>query len=342
MQILQKVLIDALKLTAIVFVTMLLVDYLSVMTRGKISEFVKKNPWMQYFVTSSLAVIPGCVGSFINVSLYIRGIITFGALTGSMLAASGDEAFIMLAMFPGKAVLLFAILFVLGIIFSFIIDKLVPLFKIRPCDTCELAEHVHEDAAMPLTPSEIVAELRHPSLIRITILLVLSFMLYNISRELFIAYVIDWEQAALLVLILFALYVSLTMPVHYLTEHIGKHLVKRHLWRIFVWTFGALVVVEFAMLYFDFTDITKNNMVFILLAAVLIGIIPESGPHILFVTLYAKGVIPFSVLLASSIVQDGHGMLPLLSHSVRDAAMVKGFNVVIGLTIGLILLLLGM
>ncbi|MCK4348834.1 MAG: hypothetical protein KAW47_09485, partial [Thermoplasmatales archaeon] len=51
----------------------------------------------------------------------------------------------------------------------------------------------------------------------------------------------------------------------------------------------------------------------VLLIASLIAIIPEFGPHLVFVTMFAKGLIPFSVLLASSIVQDGHGMLPLLS-----------------------------
>ena len=57
--------------------------------------------------------------------------------------------------------------------------------------------------------------------------------------------------------------------------------------------------------------------------------------------MYAKGLIPFSILLTSSIVQDGHGILPLLSYTVRDAAMVKLFNLGIGIGIGLILLAIG-
>ncbi len=42
-----------------------------------------------------------------------------------------------------------------------------------------------------------------------------------------------------------------------------------------------------------------------------------------FVTLFAQGLIPFSVLLASSIAQDGHGMLPLLAESKRGFLAVK-------------------
>jgi hypothetical protein len=71
------------------------------------------------------------------------------------------------------------------------------------------------------------------------------------------------------------------------------------------------------------------------------GIIPESGPHMIFVMLYAKGMIPFSILLASSIVQDSHRMLPLLSYTVKDSILIKLFNLVFGIIIGLAFYLLG-
>lgn len=60
-----------------------------------------------------------------------------------------------------------------------------------------------------------------------------------------------------------------------------------------------------------------------------------------FVMMYAQGLVPFSVLLASSIVQDGHGMLPLLSYTVKDSLLIKLVNLVIGLTVGIILYSLG-
>ena len=45
---------------------------------------------------------------FFNVSFYVHGLISFGTLTGGMIATSGDEAFVMLALFPKQALLLFA------------------------------------------------------------------------------------------------------------------------------------------------------------------------------------------------------------------------------------------
>jgi len=57
--------------------------------------------------------------------------------------------------------------------------------------------------------------------------------------------------------------------------------------------------------------------------------------------MFAEGLVPFSVLLTSSIVQDGHGMLPLFSCSVKDALRVKLFNFIFGIVVGAFFLLLG-
>jgi len=57
--------------------------------------------------------------------------------------------------------------------------------------------------------------------------------------------------------------------------------------------------------------------------------------------MFANGIVPFSVLLTSSMVQDGHGILPLFSYSVKDALMIKIFNFVSTIATGLPLLLLG-
>ncbi|MBN2534708.1 MAG: 2Fe-2S iron-sulfur cluster binding domain-containing protein [Spirochaetales bacterium] len=78
------------------------------------------------------------------------------------------------------------------------------------------------------------------------------------------------------------------------------------------------------------------------LRAGLVGLIPESGPHLVFVLLFSRSLVPFSVLMASSIVQDGHGMLPLLSYSIKDSILIKIFNLIIGLGIGFILYFLNL
>jgi len=50
--------------------------------------------------------------------------------------------------------------------------------------------------------------------------------------------------------------------------------------------------------------------------------------------MYAQGLIPFGVLLASSISQDGHGSLPLLAVSTKMFIWLKLINVFIALVVG--------
>ncbi|NQE05164.1 hypothetical protein C5S32_04775 [ANME-1 cluster archaeon GoMg1] len=82
-------------------------------------------------------------------------------------------------------------------------------------------------------------------------------------------------------------------------------------------------------------------MILIFLICALVGIIPESGPHMIFVMMFANWLIPFSILLTSSIVQDGHGMLPLFSYTIKDSVLIKLFNLLFAIVIGLPLFLLG-
>ena len=89
------------------------------------------------------------------------------------------------------------------------------------------------------------------------------------------------------------------------------------------------------------TIFQASNLVYILLIAALVGILPISGPNIFLLVLFSKGLIPFSVLLANSIIQDGHGLLPIMGFSMDDALKIKLFNFIFGLIIGGALLFFG-
>jgi hypothetical protein len=97
-----------------------------------------------------------------------------------------------------------------------------------------------------------------------------------------------------------------------------------------------LLAIHYLDAYLDISNWIQGNLLLVLLIAVLIGIIPESGPHLIFVTLFAQGTIPFSILLASSIVQDGHGTFPLLAVSGRAFIWLKLVNIAFGLLIGIV------
>ncbi len=279
MEIFIKVLQESFKITLFVLMMMIVVDFINVKTKGQLESMLKSGrKWKQYIVASLLGTAPGCLGSFAGVSLYIHGMISFGALTGLMFATAGDEQFVMLAMFPKTALIMFGILFFLGIAAGYFTDYTVKKFKIQTCTDCEVNQY-------------------HP------------------GKEGY---------------------------KHYFKEHIWTHIIKKHLLRIFLWTFGAMVVIEYGMTLIDLKSITSEYIFLLLILSALIGLIPESGPHLIFVMLFANGLVPFSVLFTSSIVQDGHGMLPMLSYSVKDSVLIKVFNLSFGLITGIILYLLGL
>ena len=68
----------------------------------------------------------------------------------------------------------------------------------------------------------------------------------------------------------------------------------------------------------------------------LIGIIPGCGPQIIFVTLYTKGLIPFSALLANAISQDGDALFPLIAIDKKSALLATVLNTIPALIIGIL------
>lgn len=156
----------------------------------------------------------------------------------------------------------------------------------------------------------------------------------------------EWsgENILFLILSLLTLFIVLTVNDHFLEEHLWAHVIKKHFLKVFAWTFGALLVLALLNHFANIEQWVDGNnyaMFIMLLIALLIGIIPESGPHYIFILLFIQGTIPFSILLANSIVQDGHGALPLLADSKRTFVYIKAINVFVGLLVGVLGLMAG-
>jgi len=340
MEGLTSVINHSVMITIFVFVMMLIVDYINVLTKGDMEKALKGGRSRQYAIASFLGATPGCLGAFANVSFYVHGLLSFGAIVGGMIATSGDEAFVMLALFPKEAVFLFAVLFILGIIGAMIADKAASLFKIVPCQECKLQKVHYEEECHCFEP-EVLKKFPMLSLPRYALFSFLFSLLVGIGMGIVGPQTWNWQRITLFSLLLITAFIVATVPDHYLKEHIWEHIVKRHLWQVFLWTFFALLFITFGLQYWDLEGFVRANMIVIFLICALVGLIPESGPHMIFVMMFANGLIPFSILLTSSIVQDGHGMLPLFSYTIKDSVLIKMFNLIFAIVIGLPLFLLG-
>ena len=150
------------------------------------------------------------------------------------------------------------------------------------------------------------------------------------------------EQIGFFIVTLIGLIISTTVEEHFLDEHLWHHVLRKHILKIFLWTLSALAIIALLQAVVDLQEMASKKQWLLLVASAFVGIIPESGPHMLWVTLFSSGTIPLSVLITNSIVQDGHGSLPLLAHSRRDFARVKGLKFILGIVVGSTLMAFGL
>ena len=332
---------------------LLLIECVNVGSSGKWMSRLQGNRFSQILLAVLLGLIPGCAGGFAIVSMFTHRLISFGALVAGMIATFGDEAFVVFAYSPKTALWLCLWLFVIGIAVGLLTDLIMgkrALFKEDHLLELHLNhEHEHEHEENPSRFS--FKHLKNISFARAALLFGLLMYIVSVLSGGHEHGMIPqlggmehhdadaWENILFVVLACATILIVLCSSEHFLQSHLWEHVIKKHFVQIFLWTFGVLLVLHLLYHFVDVNQLVTAHqwaLPVLLLLAVLIGIIPESGPHLVFVVLYFSGAIPFSILLASSIVQDGHGALPLLAESKKHFLLMKAICVVIGLVVGLI------
>ena len=376
----------------------MMIESLNIESRGLVFKGLRRTKFGQVVVAALLGSVPGCMGGFAAVSLYTHRMFSFGALVAMMIASSGDEAFVMLAMIPEQALIIFAVLFVIAVVVGVVVDRIGDKHEDCGVETsCSDGYMIHNHEGSDDVHNDIQNESKHRAAKRsfgwrrLTMFIGLAIFIaalatgqlghdhsahqhnssahqhehsihheatcqidnhdehcndelchhiseaetntknnglqVNLLNE-------DWMNVLFAGLSVIMLFVLLLGSDHFVEEHLWSHIVKKHLPTIFAWTFGVLLVVGIGLQYIDIDHWISDNTALMILLATLIGIIPESGPHMIFVTLFAAGVVPFPVLLASCISQDGHSSIPLLAESKKSFAWAKLINCIVALAAG--------
>ena len=353
-EIIIEALRNAVLITGLVVVMMMMIESLNIESKGMVFKGLKKTKFGQVVIASLLGSVPGCMGGFAAVSLYTHRMFSFGALVAMMIASSGDEAFIMLAMIPQQALILFAILFIIAVMAGVAVDFFHDRIHSRHCE-----KHDHSECGAETSCTDGYHEShgdsrkRHFGWKRILMFVGLALFIAALAsghlshdhaahaheHEHTHVHGIDllsedWMNVLFAGLSVIVLFVLLFASDNFVEEHLWKHIVRKHLPTTFAWTFGVLLILGFALQHIDIEHWISDNTALMIILATLIGIIPESGPHMIFVTLFAAGVVPFPVLLASSISQDGHSSIPLLAESRKSFAWAKLINCIVALAAG--------
>ena len=137
------VLSQSTKIVLIVTALMLITEFLELRFKDRIRRKITESPVTQIVIASLLGAIPGCMDASFVVSLYVHGLVGFGALTAVMLSTAGDEAFIMLAMIPEAALNIFLVCVPLGVVGGLLADRIVKLINLTTCQPCEI--EIHEE-----------------------------------------------------------------------------------------------------------------------------------------------------------------------------------------------------
>lgn len=361
--IFKEVLLNAWLITSLVMVMMIMIEYVNVASAGKWFSRLQGSRIRQVVAGSMLGLIPGCIGGFAAVSLYSHGVISMGALVAAMIASSGDESFVMLAMIPRQALILFGVLFLLSVVCGLLTDIFFRRHPVRV--SCNPGFELH-DANKGEFPR--VFRLSSYRGIRsagweraVIIVCILAFAVavftgileheHAGSEELAAVRTVHipfnflserWMNVLFAILSLFVALQVAASSGHFVKEHLWHHVVCKHALKTFLWTAGALAVITVVMHYVDIGDWLRDNTYYLLILAALVGMIPESGPHMVFISLFAGGYVPFSVLLTSSMSQDGHTSLPLLASSTRSFLAAKVINAVFAIVAGSVLYLFGL
>lgn len=352
LHILTEIIKNTIMITGFVLVMMLIIEYINVQTSGSWSTQLRRKGWLQIVFAALLGIIPGCLGVYTAVSLYAHKIFSFAALVTVMIATSGDEAFFMISIIPKTTIILTLIIFGIAVLTGFVINFFIKNKTLMKLPENHLVIHEDEAGCVCFNFKTIIIQLKKmsmPRAILITGLLLFIFSLltgdFGHNHDFGLLHeherhenVSDWSwiSVTFLIVSLIALFIIITVNDHFLEEHLWGHIIKKHFLKIFLWTFATLLFLNILNHYLNIEDWIKTNQVKILFIAILVGIIPQSGPHFIFIFLFADGTIPFSILLANSIVQDGHGAIPLLAESRKSFFVMKAINILIGFVVGII------
>ncbi|MCP4895518.1 MAG: hypothetical protein GY906_00975 [bacterium] len=346
-------------ITSLVFVMMAVVELLAIGSRGRLTAFMGDSRWRQYSLAALLGAIPGCAGAYLAVSMYSHASLSLGAVTAALIATTGDDAFVMLAIMPMQAALLFAGLMAVAILGGCATDSILRRFGVERTDPCALAELHEEDLTedSPLSRWQPIRLRWAPALPRTILLLAMALLVIGLITGVFAHGAaehvhtghtleqahqgLDLEAWIFLIVGLVGIVLVAVAPEHDLGEHLWRHLALHHAPRIFAWTASTLVIVAVLNYRFHLEALVEGRGVWLLVGGALLGLIPQSGPHLVVITLFFSGQVPLSVLIANSVVQDGHALLPMLGISPRDAFLAKGANLAIGLAIGALIMIAG-
>ena len=291
-----------------------------------LQRFLEKNKSYEIPTSAFLGVIPGCGGAIMVMSLYTRGVVSFGSVLAALIATMGDAAFLLIASKPQAALIILPITFLTGIIFGYIVKPFTKNF----INKISLKKDLNKNLPKNKIPKNFYS-FWLMCLIPGIILGVLNAFQVDIS---FYIFGIDLIHSFSFVL---AMYCILLWVFNPLTDIQMASIHENSLRRVADTTCFVTVWVIIAFVTYELIDLSTKGLIFdslkyfgpfIPLMAIIIGFIPGCGPQIMITSMYVSGQIPMSAQIGNSISNDGDALFPAIAISPKAAIIATLYSAI--------------
>jgi len=291
-----------------------------------IQSYIQKNQQLEIPISAFLGAIPGCGGAIMVMSLFTRGVVSFGAVLAALISTMGDAAFLLLATKPQAALIILPVTFCTGIVSGYIVKPFTKNF---------LQKKINRDFLITELPKNKTSN----KFYLIWFFFLIPGLALGIMNALNIetSYLVSDIDIIQFISFLLALYCVFLWVLNPLTDIQMASIHENSFRKVVDTTCFVTVWVIISFVIYELINISTQGAIFeslkyfgpfIPLMAIIIGFIPGCGPQIMITSMYVSGQLPMSAQIGNSISNDGDALFPAIAISAKAAIIATLYSAV--------------
>ena len=291
-----------------------------------LQSYIQKNQQLEIPISAFLGTIPGCGGAIMVMSLFTRGVVSFGAVLAALISTMGDAAFLLLATKPQAALIILPVTFCTGIVSGYIVKPFTKNF---------LQKKINRDFLITELPKNKTSN----KFYLIWFFFLIPGLALGIMNALNIetSYLVSDIDIIQFISFLLALYCVFLWVLNPLTDIQMASIHENSFRKVVDTTCFVTVWVIISFVIYELINISTQGAIFeslkyfgpfIPLMAIIIGFIPGCGPQIMITSMYVSGQLPMSAQIGNSISNDGDALFPAIAISAKAAIIATLYSAV--------------
>jgi hypothetical protein len=291
-----------------------------------LQSYIQKNQQLEIPISAFLGAIPGCGGAIMVMSLFTRGVVSFGAVLAALISTMGDAAFLLLATKPQAALIILPVTFCTGIVSGYLVKPFTKNF---------LQKKINRDFLITELPKNKTSN----KFYLIWFFFLIPGLALGIMNALNIetSYLVSDIDIIQFISFLLALYCVFLWVLNPLTDIQMASIHENSFRKVVDTTCFVTVWVIISFVIYELINISTQGAIFeslkyfgpfIPLMAIIIGFIPGCGPQIMITSMYVSGQLPMSAQIGNSISNDGDALFPAIAISPKAAIIATLYSAV--------------